>query len=634
MVSFGLMLASSTALAQGTGGNVVRQATDAFGLRIGTETIGLYNQNSVRGFNPAVANNLRLNGLYLRRTGQLTDRVVDSTTIQVGLNTVGQLFPAPSGIADFRLRPMAERDTVRVATGFNPYVSPFVEVDANLVSQDRRWGLVAGLAAVGDNNHARGGDNVIVNAGLIPRWAPNERVTLTGYFDIENSHDREVPSTLRPAGAYLPPRADPRTFHGQEWADHNHADRNMGLLVDVDPEGGWQFRAGLFDSRHVSRKFAFGAVRNVRPDGMGDLFFLLSPGQRFEAVSGDVQATYAWEMDELRQSLTLVARGHRFDSVTGGEVEVPLGPWSIFQPRPIAEPAVTFTNPPDLTRVDQTMAGLSWRLQWGGRLDLKVGAQKANYEKTVRPGRGGIDTSGARPWLYNAIGAWRFSPELVAYASYSRGLEETGSAPFAATNRGEVLPAAETTQRELGLRTALGPLTLTSSFFDIRRPQPGFQLDGSFGLIGTVTHRGIEASLSGRPVEELSVVVGGILMDPVVDGPDVRAGLRGKRPVAQSKAQAQANLDYSLPFLERTSVDLAVNYRSAVTARGDNLVDVPPYTFVDVGARHSFSLFGREATLRFQVTNVFDAHGYVVFSANEYIARNARTWRLRLSTSF
>ncbi|HKN41271.1 MAG TPA: TonB-dependent receptor, partial [Sphingomicrobium sp.] len=56
---------STPALAQRTGENAVTSAEDAFGTSVGNETIGLYSTDEVRGFSPAVAGNIRIDGLYL-----------------------------------------------------------------------------------------------------------------------------------------------------------------------------------------------------------------------------------------------------------------------------------------------------------------------------------------------------------------------------------------------------------------------------------------------------------------------------------------------------------------------------------------------------------------------------------------
>lgn len=155
LLSCGLLLMAPDAVAQ-PAGNVVKQAADAFGLRIGPEAIGLYSEDQVRGFSPDTAGNIRLAGLFFRPAGSLTDRAVGSTTIRVGLNSVGQLFPAPSGIADLALRDPGQATGLHAAVGLGTYLSPYLELDGDLAATDGVWTLAAGIGAYPDESGARG----------------------------------------------------------------------------------------------------------------------------------------------------------------------------------------------------------------------------------------------------------------------------------------------------------------------------------------------------------------------------------------------------------------------------------------------------------------------------------------------
>ncbi|MBJ7418461.1 MAG: hypothetical protein JHC88_23920, partial [Niveispirillum sp.] len=139
------LLSALPVTAQQSDDNVVRNATDAFGLRVGTESIGLYDAGNVRGFSPDSAGNVRLAGLFISQQGSLSDRVVDATSIRVGLNTVGLLFPAPSGIADLSLRD-PDRTGAEMRVGIDPRTSPFMELDTAYVAADGRFKLSAGVA--------------------------------------------------------------------------------------------------------------------------------------------------------------------------------------------------------------------------------------------------------------------------------------------------------------------------------------------------------------------------------------------------------------------------------------------------------------------------------------------------------
>ncbi|MBP7337431.1 TonB-dependent receptor [Niveispirillum sp.] len=628
-----LLLCAPVAAAQDAGAdNVVRNATDAFGLRVGTESIGLYDAGNVRGFSPDSAGNVRLEGLYISQQGALSDRVVEATSIRVGLNTVGLLFPAPSGIADLSLRKPAETGA-ELVLGIDPFTSPYLQLDTGYVSGDGRFSLAAGLAAHPDQNGAFGGDQRAWSAGFVPRWQMTEAVTLTAYADWDRMKDGEVVPSYLPDGPTLPPHIDRDVDHSLGWADWAYEVENQGVILDAGLAEGLVARAGLFRSVQRLPYDAF-ALLSVTPAREGEMLHVLLPATRYAALSGEASLAYQWLSGRAGHTLSLAGRGLSKNSRKGGDVELNYGDWPMDRPPATVRRDISFDQPQDRDRVRHYTLGLAYNLSWDGRLDLGAGIQKADYTKTTRPGAGGGARGSSAPWLYNAMAAWRFDNGLVTYASYSRGLEESGSAPITAVNRNTVLPAVRTTQRELGLRLGLGPLTLTSSAFDVRRPYDGVDADGVYGFLGSVRHRGVEASLSGEPVPGLSLVLGAVLLDPVVSGTEVREGMIGRRPVGQTRLQWQGSVDYAPDFLDGLSVDVIVDHRARTTARGDNLADAPAYTLVDLGLRRQIMVWEREIALRAQVQNLFDAYGLHVAGDGEYEPLSGRAWRVAATMRF
>jgi iron complex outermembrane receptor protein len=209
---------------------------------------------------------------------------------------------------------------------------------------------------------------------------------------------------------------------------------------------------------------------------------------------------------------------------------------------------------------------------------------------------------------------------LVAYAGYTRGLEESGVAPPNAVNRNSAPPALRTSQRDAGLRYAILPrLSLVAGLFDVRKPYFNVDPDLVYRELGTVRHRGLELSLAGQPVEGLSLVAGAVFLDADVSGEAVDLGIIGPKPVGTTKRIIRANLDYRLPFFDPLSVDLAITSQAAQVAGvlrygelgGRQLMTEPQTTF-DIGARYRFKLGAVPATLRAQVTNVFDIYRWKV----------------------
>ena len=77
------MASSPLALAQRTQDNATAKSDDAFGRSVGNESVGIYNPDDVRGFSPIDAGNVRLEGLYLDRQTDPTQRLIEGSAIRV-----------------------------------------------------------------------------------------------------------------------------------------------------------------------------------------------------------------------------------------------------------------------------------------------------------------------------------------------------------------------------------------------------------------------------------------------------------------------------------------------------------------------------------------------------------------------
>src|SRR6202050_5781119 len=123
-IACALMLATSlvgTVRAQHASDDPVASANDGFGLTLGLESIGLYGPGFVRGFNPQVAGNVRIDGLYFDQQGSLSNRVVEGFTIRIGISEVGYAFPAPTGIVDYDLRRANGTPTATIVATEGPF---------------------------------------------------------------------------------------------------------------------------------------------------------------------------------------------------------------------------------------------------------------------------------------------------------------------------------------------------------------------------------------------------------------------------------------------------------------------------------------------------------------------------------
>lgn len=164
------VVAPGAALAQRVGDNAVAGAEDAFGASIGNERVGLYSSSEVRGFSPIAAGNIRLEGLYMDRPASFTDRLVASNVVRVGLAAQNYLFPAPTGVVDFRIRPSGDEPLLSVLAGYGPLNGGRIELDGQfpVSSTLSLFGGVAGF----DDEYGSGADAVYASYALGARWRP------------------------------------------------------------------------------------------------------------------------------------------------------------------------------------------------------------------------------------------------------------------------------------------------------------------------------------------------------------------------------------------------------------------------------------------------------------------------------
>ena len=611
-----LLLASATpAVAQRTEENAVASAQDAFGTSVGNERVGLYSPFNARGFSPVQAGNVRINGLYFDFQADLNERLISGSNVRVGLTAQGYPFPAPTGVGDFSLRLPGSEAVASAVAGYGPFGGPRAEVDAQLpVSETLALG---GGVGVNWENANYGGDRRLVTAAAVARWRPAKDVEIIPFWSMQDSHDGEAQPIIFTAGAYLPPRFERKRYFGPQWAQNDHQSFNYGLLSTVGL-GDWTLRGGIFRSvLHNLRNFN-PLFLNTAEDGAADRVVIYEAGRRAASTSGELRLTRQWLEGDRLHLLHLMTRGRMQDRRYGGSQRLEFGRGRIDEPILAPEPALS-SGPKTTDEVRQVTAGLGYEGRWRGVGELSLGIQRSFYEKSVVRPSGALPASEASPWLFNGTVSVLAGRDLVFYAGYSKGLEESPVAPEIAVNRGEAPPAILTEQMDAGFRYAITPaLRLVAGVFDVRKPYFALDPASVFRQLGEVRNRGIEVSLAGQITPRLSIVLGSVFLDASVSGDAVDLGLIGRRPVTSIGRNVNGALNWNLPWVEGLSLDLAYESTSDRVANAANTLVIPPRYVYSLGGRYRFDLFERPATFRAQLASVNNVYGYSSFGEGFY----------------
>lgn len=632
-----LLLASATpALAQRANENVVRAASDAFGTSVGNEKIGLYSSSDVRGFSPTIAGNIRVEGLAVTEHGGFTSRIASGSTIRVGLTAQGYPFPAPTGIADFSLRNPGNETVLSPVLYLGPNKTAAIDLDAQVPIVSGRLSAAAGLAYRYEENFP-GEDSQTLQGGGVFRWRPSDRIEVTSFYARTAIMDDLDIGNIFTGGPYLPPKVERRYF-GLDWTQTEVRRQFYGGLGSAQPSDAWQVRAGLFRSVNHVELNPVELYRNVQRDGSAQRTVVTTKDQTAKSTSGDLRSSYSVTEGGRLHTAHLIVRGRDTQRVFGGADVRDLGPAVIGKRTDVPEPEFRFGA---LTRdkVHQITGGIGYELRWPGVAELSLGLQKTDYEKNTRvPGRPSLTTKDS-PWLYNGTAALHITDKLVAYAGYTRGLEDSASAPADAVNRNSAPPALRTSQRDAGVRYAILPgLNFVAGLFAVRKPYFNMDSDGVYRELGTVRQRGIELSLAGQPIEGLSVVAGAVFVDADVAGEAVDLGITGPKPVGTTRRNIRVNFDYRVPFLEALSVDLGITSLAGEIASplgfdelGGRQLMTKPRTTVDIGGRYRFEMGGTAATLRAQITNLFNVYSWDVSANASFKFIDSRRFLLTLA---
>lgn len=604
----------TTAAAQHAADNPISAADDAFGLTLGLESIGLYGPGGVRGFSPQAAGNVRIEGLNFDQQGGLSNRVVDGSTVRVGVSEIGYAFPAPTGIVDYHLRSPGD-GTPRATTIANagPYGARGISIDGTLPLAGKELLLPVGVSTevstLTPYGHFPGYTSRITSVGATPQWSPNDKLTMRAIFDWQETRDATTFPGFYTAGDFPPPPL-PRTYLGQDWALGRALTRNLGGLLAARLSPAWSLNAGVFRSTADNPVSFADLYTNLQPDGQAEHVFVGLPDQSTTSTSGEVRLTGRFIAGDWHHEVILLARGRDVLARYGGEDVVDAGPANIYGRPQVPEPAFDYSTRTN-DRSKLWSIGSAYHLDWRALAELEMGLQEEHYQKIVDSpgiGEGRLSQHPLRAYGNAAVALTRL---LTLYAGYTQGLEDSGVAPSSAQNRGAVLPASQTWQAESGLRYLVTPrLKVIAGVYELQKPYFNQDTSGIDRDLGVQQAKGVELSLSGQGIAHFDINAG-ILLDRVrIIGPQLAAEGVGPIAMGQARLQYVANVNYSVPWWRAVSLDLTAVYYGRAPASVDNGIYAPAGKLLFVGGRYAFTVLGKSSSLRVQIRNALDSYSW------------------------
>ncbi len=610
--------------------NVATVAVDAFGEKVGSEQIGLYNEQQVRGFSLQDSGNYRMDGAYFIRGANITDTVLDGVTIRVGINALGEDFPAPSGVVEYRLSTAQPGVREQVEMGLRDYGGWAVLLRGSAGTANGKIGTSYGINYINDYG-SDGAKRAPRHFGLLPLWRPSDKLEVRGMFSADRiTRPGDYGVTL--SGTDLPsPQPHPNIYQAS-WSGVAQWQIAAGSLVKYTVTDHLAVQ-GAFVLTDWDRKRNDFTQLVVGADGKGTASAVLSRPYHNQALSGETRMS--WLLTG-KQRLFATVRWRNSGSESRPGVAVPIGAFD--QERGVAataDPGEPTDVTPTKDRTRQVIGGLGYEADLTDKLWFRAAVLRTRYEKEVTPPGLPSQTNITSPWLYNLATTYAPLPNLTIFATTVKGLEESGFAPNNAANRNEVLPAVRATQYELGLRYKLAAnVTFIGSLFEVSKPTPGLDTLNVYRLIGQARHRGVELSLTGRPMQGVNVVGGVALLDADRRGELIDRGVLLGKAAGVPAMTGLLNLTYQLPFVAGLSIDSQLNYTSKRLLNPRTGVYTPAYATLDIGMRYAFEIGESPAVIRARLGNAFDQNAWSA-NRNETLGRvQRRAFRLSLTTNF
>jgi iron complex outermembrane receptor protein len=596
---------------------------DAFGSRVGVESLGLYSETQVRGFNLQEAGNYLIDGAYFVRAAGPADVILRSLQIKVGPSALDLDFPAPSGVVAYTLMPGDEdRATLEIGmqhledTNPRPYMRAFM----TRRTSGGRASLAGGLIAAESARYIYGNEARYLGAGIVPRFELDSRWNLT-MFSSAYDQRYEADAGFVPAADHALPRLARLEYAGQKWSRFQTRNENHGAILSTrTTENAWDFSLSSILSKIDRPRSDFNIFRNVRQDGTADASVIVALDRKAVSWAHEVKASRDWTSDAHRTELTVLGRYRDSAYQDPLTQSFEIGRVSLLQGTPqLARPELSFTGDHGRSGIEQHEAGMSLRYAHRSGWMVNLGTRRVSVNEESRSAGGISMTRTSSRWLYNGSVVIPIRDSFAAFITTTRGIEEAGTAPQTAANRYEVLAPVIAEQSEFGMYWRPSDrVTAIATLFEIEKPEPGFDADDIYRYLTNVRHRGMEASVTAQVTEPLSVVLGGMWMSADLSGELVDSGVVGKHPVGRPVRLGWISFEHRLPWPLGLSIDADAFYSGPRFATADNRIETPGYIMANIGARYRFEVSEMPATLRLRIYNATDRYAWDPSSSGVY----------------
>lgn len=593
---------------------------------------GYYDSINIRGFELDMWNSYRINGMRISHDAPVALENKERIEVLKGLGAVESGFSRPGGVVNYVTKRPGATPLLALELGYDRYHAFRQHIDFGApVDAAGNFSYRFNVANETLRSYVRSADGERRFGSAALDWRIAMGIKLELDAEYQERSQFTVPAFQLLDGAVVPTGVDPRVqMNAQPWT-RPFFTRTATLQgkLDIELPRGW---VATLKANSMRRKaddyvaFPYGFYGNYDFDlyDYQSINETRNPGTvegllRGMLDTGPIRHDLAFGVSQYRNTISNPDYVFNFSGVSNYFVPVILPP----APDPLI-PAVSYRQrETGFFGQDTISFGPAWKLVLGGRQTrverVAAGAAEFDWSRDV--------------FTPNAALLFKPRPDISAYVSYAKGLEQGDQAPAGTTNQNQLLDPLGSRQYEAGVKWDVVPeLNLQAALFRIEKPLEYVDATNTWIQNGRQVHTGIEMNAAGRITPDLTIFGGVTLLDSEQQstGDPARDG-RQKANVARRRASLF--LEYTPP-----GTGLAINgrwqYVASRPATDDNAVWVDGHHVFGVGARYSTRIAGKPMAFGLSVDNVLDK-SYWKDVGGGYLHLGApRTWNASLQTKW
>ncbi|MGY1489262.1 TonB-dependent siderophore receptor [Methylobacillus pratensis] len=291
---------------------------------------------------------------------------------------------------------------------------------------------------------------------------------------------------------------------------------------------------------------------------------------------------------------------------------------NIYDPVSVAMPALAGSALKWSDKTFDSLALVDTLSMLDDSLRLTLGLRRQSFK--VDPTAAGIAVGGEVDYDEHAVTPavavvykpW--GPDISLYASYVQGLSQGNSIRIdGGYIRNHVFAPYKTEQKEGGIKWNAGTFTNTLALYEIEQPTLISFTTSSGGRDATDDGekrvRGLEWNVFGELTHSLRVL-GGIAYAKGEQTKTQNGTYDGLASPGAPRWQGNLGLEWDVPGTNGLTLTSRVQANSSQYLTSDNVLKLPGWGVMDVGARYAANLQGRNVVFRLNVYNLFDRDYY------------------------